>query len=76
MIRANTSQLTFLFYCHVDVGPVMQKLMSKMMGGGAGMPGGMEGMPGGMGGMGGAPPASGGGGDDDIPDLGDLPDLD
>ncbi|CAJ1004721.1 putative STI1 domain containing protein, partial [Leishmania naiffi] len=54
------------------VGPVMQKIMAKMMGGGGmpggmggmgGMPGGMGGMPGGMGGMpggmGGFPGASG-----------------
>ena len=42
-----------------EVGPVLQKLMGKMMGGGMpGMPsGGMGGMPGGMGGMGGMPTA-------------------
>ena len=40
-----------------EVGPVLQKLMGKMMGGGGmpGMPGGMGGMPG-MGGMGGGMP--------------------
>ena len=54
-----------------EVGPVLQKIMSKMMGGG-----GMGGMPG-MGGMGGMPDMGGGSkGDEDIPDLGDLPDLD
>merc|ERR1719352_295018 len=54
-----------------EVGPVLQKLMGKFMGGG-GMPGGMPGdMPGGMGGM-----PGGGGGGDDIPDLGQMPDLD
>jgi len=53
-----------------EVGPFMQKLMSKM---GGGMPG-MGGMGGGMpdfGGMGGGDDD----GDDDIPDLDDLPDL-
>lgn len=58
-----------------DVGPVLQKLMGKFMGGGG--LGGMGGMPG-MGGFGGAPPggAGGGAGADGVPDLGDLPDLD
>jgi len=42
-----------------EVGPVLQKLMGKMMGGG-GMPGGMGGMPGGMGGMAGMPGGMGG----------------
>ncbi|KAG7345749.1 expressed tetratricopeptide repeat protein [Nitzschia inconspicua] len=55
-----------------DVGPALQKLMAKFMGGG------MGGMPGMGGGMGGA--AAGGGAnedeDDAIPDMEDLPDLD
>ncbi len=65
-----------------EVGPFLQKLMGKMMGGG-GM-GGMGGMPGmgGMGGMGGGSPFGGsGGGDFDIPDIesddddDEMPDL-
>mmetsp|Transcript_24355 Transcript_24355/g.45053 ORF Transcript_24355/g.45053 Transcript_24355/m.45053 type:complete len:461 (-) Transcript_24355:34-1416(-) len=59
-----------------EVGPFMQKLMTKlgpMMGGGA------AGMPG-MSGFGGAgsagPSARADAGDDDMPDLDDLPDLD
>ena len=56
-----------------EVGPVLQKLMGKFMGGaGGGMPG--MGSP-----FGGADPSGGGGGaggDDDIPDLGEVPDLD
>lgn len=61
-----------------EVGPFLQKLMGKMMGGG-GM-GGMPGM-GGMGGMGGGSPFGGsGGGDFDIPDIesdddDEMPDL-
>ena len=51
-----------------DVGPVLQKMMGKMMGGAGGM--------GGMGGMPGAGGAGAGAANDDIPDLGDLPDLD
>jgi suppressor of tumorigenicity protein 13 len=50
-----------------EVGPIFQKLMTKL----GPMMGGMGGMPG-MGGMGGA---AGGSGDDDIPDMDDLPDL-
>jgi suppressor of tumorigenicity protein 13 len=47
-----------------EVGPVLQKIISKLGGGmGGGVPGG-------------GPPASGGGNGDDIPDLGDLPDMD
>eukprot|EP00986_Skeletonema_menzelii_P017171 scaffold17998_cov115-Skeletonema_menzelii.AAC.2 len=59
-----------------EVGPFLQKLMGKMMGGG-GMGGGMPG----MGGMGGGSPfgGSGGGGDFDIPDIesddDEMPDL-
>ena len=63
-----------------EVGPFLQKLMGKMMGGG-----GMGGMPGmsGMGGMGGGSPfgGGGGGGDFDIPDMDsdddddEMPDL-
>jgi suppressor of tumorigenicity protein 13 len=50
-----------------EVGPVLQKIMGKFMGGG-GMPGGMGGgMPGG---------GSSSKDDDGVPDLGDLPDLD
>jgi suppressor of tumorigenicity protein 13 len=49
-----------------EVGPVIQKLMSKM--GGAG---GMGGMPG----MGGAPGGAAGEDDDDMPDLDEMPDL-
>lgn len=50
-----------------EVGPVLQKIMGKL---GGGM-GGMGGMPGGFPG---GPPPSGDG--DDMPDLGDMPDLD
>jgi len=69
-----------------EVGPILQKVMGKM-GGGGGMPG-MGGMPGGMGGgmpgMGGMPGGMGGGGgmprnvpdaDDNDLDFDDLPDL-
>jgi len=64
-----------------EVGPFLQKMMSKVMGGGMGGMGGA--MPGGMGGMGGGMPGGSGGfggdGFDDIPDLGDddddMPDL-
>merc|ERR1711935_914175 len=52
-----------------EVGPVLQKILGKMGGGMPGMGGG-GGMPG-MGGGGG----TAGGRDEDIPDLGDLPDL-
>jgi suppressor of tumorigenicity protein 13 len=59
-----------------EVGPFLQKLMGKMMGGG-----GMGGMPG-MGGMSGGSPFGGGsaGGDFDIPDIDsddddEMPDL-
>jgi len=53
-----------------EVGPVLQKIMGKFMGGGmGGMPGGMGGMPGGMGGMGGGSPSN------DM-DFDDMPDLD
>mmetsp|Transcript_22304 Transcript_22304/g.51440 ORF Transcript_22304/g.51440 Transcript_22304/m.51440 type:complete len:117 (+) Transcript_22304:3-353(+) len=48
-----------------EVGPVLQKLIAKLgpgMAGAGGMPGGAR--------------ASGGGVDGDIPDLGDLPDVD
>ena len=57
-----------------QVGPFMQKLMGKVMGGGLG---GMGGMPGMSGGAGGGGWRGGGGDDDDIPDLdGDeMPDL-
>ena len=56
-----------------EVGPALNLMMKKMMGGG-GMPGmgGMGGMPG-MGGMGGMPSA---GGDDGVPDMDEMPDLD
>ena len=55
-----------------EVGPVLQKLVGKFMGGGGGA--GM-GMPGGMGG--GMPDFGGGGhGDAMDDDLGDIPDLD
>jgi suppressor of tumorigenicity protein 13 len=47
-----------------EVGPVLQKILGKL---GGAMPGGMGGMPG---------SSTGGGNDDDIPDLGNLPDLD
>eukprot|EP01082_Thalassiosira_pseudonana_P015073 g13378.t1 g13378 contig8:552119-554295(+) len=61
-----------------EVGPVLQKMMGKMMGGmgGGGMSG--MGMPGGFGGAGGR---GGGFGDDDMPDIGgdddddEMPDL-
>mmetsp|Transcript_15119 Transcript_15119/g.34619 ORF Transcript_15119/g.34619 Transcript_15119/m.34619 type:complete len:374 (+) Transcript_15119:157-1278(+) len=49
-----------------EVGPALNLMMKKMMGGG-GMPG--------MGGMGGMPSA-GGGSDDGIPDMDAMPDLD
>ncbi len=49
-----------------EVGPVLQKLMSKFMGGGAGM------NPFGAGG----PPGGNSGGGDDIPDMGEMPELD
>jgi len=57
-----------------EVGPSLNLMMKKMMGGG-GMPGmgGMGGMPG-MGGMGGMPSAAGG--DDGIPNMEEMPDLD
>lgn len=51
-----------------EVGPVFQKLMSKI---GGGMPSGMPG----MGGMGGMPGGFGDDDDDDIPDIDELPDL-
>lgn len=56
-----------------EVGPALNLMMKKMMGGG-GMPGmgGMGGMPG-MGGFGGMPS---GGDDDGIPDMDEMPDLD
>ena len=54
-----------------DVGPVLQKLMGKFMGGGGGGMGGMGGMPD----FGGSGSGAHGGGDDDE-DLGDIPDLD
>ena len=84
MIFASCFFFTFLpAPLHLSqVGPFMQKLMGKVMGGGLG--GMMGGMPG-MGGMGGMPDFGGGGGwgagdgndGDDIPDLdGDeMPDL-
>merc|ERR1712106_136780 len=51
-----------------EVGPALNLMMKKMMGGG-----GMPGMGGGMGGFGSMPPA-----DDDngIPDMDEMPDLD
>ena len=67
--------LLLLFFFSPQLGPALQKLMSKFMGGGAAMGGG------GGGGMpfGGGAGMGGGGGadddDDDIPDLEDLPDL-
>lgn len=53
-----------------EVGPILQKLMTKI-GGMGGMPGGMGGMPGAGDGMDDIPDM--GGGDDD--DLDDMPDL-
>jgi suppressor of tumorigenicity protein 13 len=50
-----------------EVGPVLQKIMGKLGGGMGGMGGGMPG---------GAPPGGGDGNGDDIPDLGDLPEMD
>ena len=60
-----------------EVGPILQKVMGKM-GGGGGMPG-MGGMPGGMGGGGGMPgsnmPRNVPDADDNDLDFDDLPDL-
>jgi len=53
-----------------EVGPVFEKIMSKLGGGMGGMPGA-----GAAGGMAGAGAADDDDGDEDIPDLDDLPDL-
>ena len=59
-----------------DVGPVLQKLMGKFMGGAGGGAGGMGSRSSPFGGGGAPGGASGGsGGEDDIPDLGEMPDL-
>jgi suppressor of tumorigenicity protein 13 len=66
-LMANPAKLQQLM-TDPDVGPVLQKLMGKFMGGGGGMPGGM-----GAGGMPGFGPGVGGSRNDD--DLDDIPDL-
>jgi suppressor of tumorigenicity protein 13 len=72
MTNPDPSKITQLMM-DPEVGPIMQKLMSKLgptMGGG---------MPGGMGGFGGSHRDSsakdGDGDDDDLPDLDDIPNL-
>ena len=60
-----------------EVGPVLQKIMGKFMGGGAGAGAGGAGMnPFGAAGAGGGMPPGNDFGGDDIPDLGEMPDID